>query len=50
MSGPWRSREGNDGLIGMRERAPLYGGELDARPLDGYGFAVRARLPLGAGR
>jgi signal transduction histidine kinase len=34
------------GLIGMRERAGLYGGELDAGPLAGGGFAVRARLPL----
>jgi signal transduction histidine kinase len=34
------------GLLGMRERAELYGGELEARErLDG-GFAVRARLPL----
>jgi signal transduction histidine kinase len=36
------------GLIGMRERAHLYGGELEARPLDGRGFAVRAWLPLRA--
>ena len=37
------------GLVGMRERALLYGGELEARSLDGRGFAVRARLPLQAG-
>jgi signal transduction histidine kinase len=36
---------GGRGLIGMRERAALYGGELDAGPAAG-GFRVRARLPI----
>jgi signal transduction histidine kinase len=33
------------GLIGMQERAALYGGSLDAGPGAGGGFRVTARLP-----
>ena len=36
------------GLIGMRERAMLYGGTLDAAPRPGGGFQVRLALPLPA--
>ncbi len=36
------------GLIGMRERVALFGGELVAGPAPDQGFRVRARLPLGA--
>lgn len=34
------------GLVGLRERAALYGGALDAGPARGGGFCVRARLPV----
>jgi signal transduction histidine kinase len=34
------------GILGMRERCQLLGGELDAGPRAGGGFAVTARLPL----
>jgi signal transduction histidine kinase len=37
------------GIIGMRERVNLCGGEFSAGPLPGGGFRVRALLPLGAG-
>jgi signal transduction histidine kinase len=40
--------DGGHGLIGMRERVALYGGELDAGRRDKGGFGVRARFPLDA--
>ena len=43
------SAPGGLGLIGMRERAALHGGQLSAGPAAGGGFAVRVRLPTPAG-
>jgi signal transduction histidine kinase len=40
---------GGLGLIGMRERVALHGGQLAAGPAPGGGFTVRVRLPTPAG-
>jgi signal transduction histidine kinase len=40
------AHEGGHGLIGMRERVALFGGDLDAATRPEGGFRVHARLPL----
>jgi len=45
-SDPQIRRTGH-GIVGMRERARLLGGTLDARPRPGGGFRVVAHLPIG---
>jgi signal transduction histidine kinase len=37
---------GGHGLVGMKERAALYGGELKAGPKAGGGYSVKVTLPL----
>jgi signal transduction histidine kinase len=41
-----RGSNGGQGLLGMRERVALFGGNLDVGPRPGGGFRVRAHLPL----
>jgi len=44
---PSTASPGGHGLVGMRERAAMFGGTLTAGPRDGHGFEVRASLPYG---
>ncbi len=45
-NGTGSSAESGRGILGMRERCQLLGGDLTARALPGGGFEVNARLPL----
>jgi signal transduction histidine kinase len=38
--------KGGNGLVGMRERVSVYGGELEAGPLPQGGFRLHATLPI----
>jgi signal transduction histidine kinase len=42
-----RADSGGKGLVGMRERVMLFGGELETAPSPHGGYRVAARLPLG---
>ncbi|SPT60135.1 sensor histidine kinase [Actinomadura madurae] len=45
-NGPGMANKPGRGILGMRERCQLLGGELNAEPTPGGGFEVTARLPL----
>ncbi|MFC0508887.1 sensor histidine kinase [Micromonospora costi] len=45
-TGTGSSAKPGRGILGMRERCQLLGGELDAKPTPAGGFEVTARLPL----
>jgi signal transduction histidine kinase len=44
--GPQDAQGTGHGLVGMRERTAMFGGELEAAGAESGGFTVRARLPL----
>jgi signal transduction histidine kinase len=46
QNGARHDAEPGRGLTGMRERAAMYGGTLDARPGRKGGYVVRAHIPL----
>ncbi|MGW0826113.1 sensor histidine kinase [Streptomyces sp. NPDC002845] len=46
VPGAAREGTGGHGIVGMRERALLLGGTLDAGPCPGGGFRLTARLPV----
>jgi signal transduction histidine kinase len=44
--GPAASDGLGHGLVGIRERVKIYGGEMSASPANGRGFVLSTRLPL----
>ena len=44
--GPGASDGMGHGLVGLRERVKIYGGEMSAGAAEGGGFVLRVRLPL----
>ena len=48
--GPAKSDGHGHGLVGVRERVKIYGGEMSAGPGTDGGFVLNARLPVGGGR
>jgi signal transduction histidine kinase len=48
--GPVKSDGHGHGLVGVRERVKIYGGEMSAGPGADGGFVLNARLPVGGGR
>ena len=42
---PWSDGQGH-GLVGVRERVKIFGGDMSAGPAPGGGFLLRTRFPL----
>ena len=49
-AGPAATSDPGHGIVGMRERVALYGGDFRAGARDGGGFVVHASLPLATAR
>ena len=49
-AGATNGGDGGHGLVGMRERVTVYGGDLDAGPQPDGGYTVRVRLPYASER
>jgi signal transduction histidine kinase len=46
--GPGIGNGHGHGLVGIRERVKIYGGEMTAETANGGGFVLSTRLPLGS--